>query len=55
MTKMDKSETVGIPIPAGARPLTAAQLNNIRFSVKRTILTPELIARLSQKRNDVRR
>lgn len=49
----DNDKTMNLPdnmnLPADAKPLSAARLNNVRFSTKHTVLTPETIAKLSRQ------
>lgn len=47
---MEQDNTTIMP-PQGAHPLSAAELNNVRFSTKHTVLTPEVVARLSAKQS----
>lgn len=49
MADDDKNMSIPRNLPADAKPLSAAQLNNVRFSTKHTVLTPETIAKLSRQ------
>lgn len=41
-----------VPALKGVTKMTPLQMNNVRFNKKHTVITPQLLAQLDQKRND---
>lgn len=43
---------IEVPALKGVTKMTPLQMNNVRFNKKHTVITPQLLTQLDQKRND---